>query len=359
MAFVYISGLYMPASGGAEISIYTLFKKLASEGFVFHIITRNSTESEYKYDASTKNIIVHRIEKKSEIESVFSELYKSSIIKGVLTQNSWSEIAIKISQKYNCPSIYFLRSPFGELDISESGEYRCDFIIANSITTQKYIENKFNRFDSIIIPPLINQDEYLVKFNSKKYITMINPIQMKGGEIFREIAKNMPTKKFLAVKGWTHLMNNNTWDLHLLSDLSVGLGISENPLFNITQFDGISNVTLLNSTADMKSIYSKTRLLIVPSITPEGGPRVAIEALINGIPVIGSNSGNIPITVGVGGIIVNDLYNTTEWVDAILKFDNEEYYNEISQKAKLLYLIDIKSQIQPLENILKNLNAKN
>lgn len=346
----------MPASGGAEISIYTLIKKLSSDGFVFHIITRNPIEPNYKYDASNTNIIVHRIKKKSEIERVFNEICKYNRIKGILTQNSWSETAIKISQKYNCPSIYFLRSPFGELDISKRGEYRCDFIIANSVTTQKYIENKFNRFDSVIIPPLINQDEYLAKFNTKEYITMINPIQMKGGDIFKEIAKNIPNKKFLAVKGWSHLMNNNNWDLALLNDLSIGLGISENPLFNITQFDLISNVTLLNSTEDMKSIYSKTRLLIVPSITPEGGPRVAIEALINGIPVIGSNSGNIPITVGVGGLIVNDLYNITEWVNAISKFDNEEYYNEISEKAKSLYRLDVKSQIQPFRNILKNLH---
>lgn len=355
MTFVYISGLYMPASGGAEISMYTLIKELSLAGIKFHVITRKSSNKNYKFDSLDKNIIVHRITDKNEIEILFKEIKSYNNLSGILTQNAWSDIAIKISQKYNYPSFYFLRSPFGELDISNNGEYKCDFIVANSLTTQKYIESKFNRYDSIIIPPLINQSEYFIEYNSKEYITMINPIQMKGGEIFKKIANALPSKKFLAIKGWAHLMKNNDWDLTLLNDLSIGLGIVENPLFEITQFENNSNVTLLNSTENMKNIYAQTRLLLVPSITPEGGPRVAIEAMINGIPVIGSNSGNTPLTIGDGGIVIKDIFNISDWVNAIIKLDNEEYYNEISHKAKSLYKLDVNEQISELITILRNL----
>lgn len=348
----------MPASGGAELSMYTLIKELSLLGMNFHIITKSTTNNSNDYDTNDNNIIVHRIENKWEIEDIFNKLRSCIRIDGVITQNSWSEVAIKISHKYNYQSFYFLRSPFGELDISNDGEYSCDFIIANSLTTQKYIERKFLRFDSIIVPPLINPNEYLVESNSKEFITMINPIQMKGGEIFKEIAKALPNRKFLAVKGWTHLMKNNDWDLPLINDLSIGLGMSENPLFAITEFEGISNVTVQDSTTDMKIIYSKTKILLVPSITPEGGPRVAIEAMINGIPVIGSKSGNTPLTIGEGGIVISNLFNISEWVSSILKFDNDEYYEEISQKAKVRYKLDVKCQISSFINLLINPNAK-
>jgi len=349
----------MPAFGGAELSMYTLIKELSLMGINFYIITRKSTIANSEYDTNDTNIAVYRINNKSEIEDVFQRIRNYNKISGILTQNSWSEIAIKISHKYNYPLLYFLRSPFGELDISKKGEFYCDFVIANSLTTQKYIESKFNRFDSIIIPPLINPNNYTIEFNSKEYITLINPIQMKGGDIFKKIAQALPNRKFLAVKGWSHLMKNNNWDLPLLNDLSSGLGISDNPLFAITEFEEINNVTVQDSTTNMKHIYSKTNILLVPSITPEGGPRVAIEAMINGIPVIGSKSGNTPLTIGEGGIVISNLFNISEWVSSILKFDNAEYYEAISQKAKFQYKLDVKCQINSFINLVKNLNAKN
>lgn len=358
-SFVYISGLYMPASGGAEISIYTLIKELASNDYKFHVITKVSGQPSIKYDSADKNIIIYRLRDKNDIENTFINICKSNKVAAIFTQNLWAESAIKLSRKYECPSFYFLRSPFGELDISETGEYYCDFVIANSVATREYIISKFKRLDTIIIPPLINPGDYIVAQNSKEYITMINPIQMKGGDIFKQIAKNIPAKKFLAVKGWSHLMNDKGWDKSLLADLSNGMGISENPSFKITTFEDTNNVELIDSMEDMKSVYAKTRLLLVPSITPEGGPRVAVEAMINGIPVIGSDSGNMRRTIGTGGIIIDDIFNIGEWVAAILKFDIEPYYTQISRQAKSFYNLNVKIQIRALENILKKINGKN
>ncbi|QEC79034.1 glycosyltransferase [Mucilaginibacter ginsenosidivorax] len=359
MELIYISGLYMPASGGAEISMYTLIKTLSLKGFIFHVITKHIQNDDCRFDKKHKNIIVYRVNKKDEIEGVFKKINLTSPVKAVLTQNSWSEIAIKICQKYNCPSIYFLRAPFGELDISKTGEYNCDFIIANSIATRNYIIEKFKRHDALIIPPLINPNDYLVSSNSKEYITMVNPIQMKGGDIFKQIALALPDRKFLAVKGWSHLMHNDNWNLKLLEDLSSGMGIINDPVFDITRFDKVSNVTLQESTENMREIYSRTKLLIVPSITPEGGPRVALEAMMNGIPVIGSNSGNMALTIGSGGIIIKDTFNIDSWVEAICKFDNKVFYNDLSENAKSKTKINIEAELVEFENVLKIIHGKN
>jgi glycosyltransferase involved in cell wall biosynthesis len=359
MEFIYISGLYMPASGGAEISMYTLLKVFAEKGCIFHVITKREQNDDERFDKIIKNIIVYRVNSKADVENVFKKIYSANKISGALTQNSWSDVAIKICQSYNCPSIYFLRAPFGELDISTNGEYTCDFVVANSIATRNYIAEKFKRQDTIIIPPVIDPDDYLIDHNTKEFITMINPIQMKGGDIFKDIAMNLPQRKFLAIKGWTHLMKNGTWNLPLLNDLSNGMGISNDPVFNITDFTGIKNVIVEDSTEDMKTVYSRTRLLLVPSITPEGGPRIAIEAMINGIPVIGSNSGNLPLTVGSGGIIIEQNFNVGNWIDAILKLDNEDYYLKLSDDAKKKNIINLNDQLLAFEQILQKSSEKN
>ena len=54
----------------------------------------------------------------------------------------------------------------------------------------------------------------------------------------------------------------------------------------------------------MASVYARARVLLVPSLWWESGPRVIVEALANGIPVIGSSSGGVPEVIGDGGIIL-------------------------------------------------------
>src|SRR5207244_8488209 len=62
------------------------------------------------------------------------------------------------------------------------------------------------------------------------------------------------------------------------------------------------------SSAEMPQFYNSLDLLVVPSLTQpnwkEQFGRVLIEAMACGIPVIGSDSGEIPNVIGEAGIIV-------------------------------------------------------
>ena len=42
----------------------------------------------------------------------------------------------------------------------------------------------------------------------------------------------------------------------------------------------------------------------------------------------------MPEAVGNGGYVVNNLYDTDEWVDNIKKLDNDLIYQNLSSKAK-------------------------
>ena len=54
-------------------------------------------------------------------------------------------------------------------------------------------------------------------------------------------------------------------------------------------------------TTDPRRFWSLTKIALLPSLWWENQPLVAIEAMINGIPVIGSNRGGIPETLGESG----------------------------------------------------------
>ena len=112
--------------------------------------------------------------------------------------------------------------------------------------------------------------------------------------------------------------------------------------------ESLSNVILIENTNNMKNIYSRARLLLMPSFGFESAGRVVAEAQLNGIPVIGSSSGGIPEMIGKGGIVIDfpkefykkpyiTLAHTAilkKVASVILRFYNDkEYYEEYTKEA--------------------------
>ncbi|MBI5400019.1 glycosyltransferase [Candidatus Saganbacteria bacterium] len=65
------------------------------------------------------------------------------------------------------------------------------------------------------------------------------------------------------------------------------------------------NLEILGDVADIKTFYQKIKLLLVPSLVPEGFGRVIVEAAANGIPTIANNVGGIPEALGQSGLLVD------------------------------------------------------
>jgi glycosyltransferase involved in cell wall biosynthesis len=102
------------------------------------------------------------------------------------------------------------------------------------------------------------------------HIAMVNPCALKGIGIFAEVAKRLPSRSFATVAGW----GTTTIDVDLLKS--------------------IGNVHVGASTCDMRTVYSRTRVLMAPSLWTEAWARVVIEAMAHGIPVVASDSGGLP-----------------------------------------------------------------
>ncbi len=165
-----------------------------------------------------------------------------------------------------------------------------------------------------VVFPLINENDYVTAPTSEQYVTFINPRPVKGYEVFLGIPPLLPEVQFLVVEAWP---------------------LGEERARVSQQLSALGNVQFQHQLPDVRQVYEKTRLLLVPSVVEEGGPRVIREAQLNGIPVLGSPLGGIPEMVGHGGHIVEDHLKPESWAEAIrVLLAESDYYADLSRKAR-------------------------
>ena len=160
-----------------------------------------------------------------------------------------------------------------------------------------------------VLTPPVDIDYFNVcqKPEKNEFITLVNMNDSKGGGIFWRIAEMMPDKKFLGVKG------------------SYG-----NQLIGAA-----SNVTVIENTSDMREVYSKTRILLMPSRYESYG-MVGLEGMANGIPVIahdGKEVFGLKENLGYAGIFIN-RDQPEKWVEMIRKLDNKVEYGKVSKLSR-------------------------
>jgi glycosyltransferase involved in cell wall biosynthesis len=332
MNILLATGVYYPSSGGSEISIRKLMEGMAHEGHAATVLTQTVEYHDNDMLPPHENIDLVRVEE-HELEAAFTELTHTKSVDLVLTQLMWSERIMAWTNNDSLKCLYFIRSEGNDLDLREGSALSPAHIVANSDVTADFVKHSWRR-NAYILPPIIDFDDYTVE-STGSAITMVNPIDIKGGDIFKDIALSMHDTDFLAVRGWQHWKNtrSNQWDLHRLSSNAQSFG-GKLIIPSESDFADVSNVNLVGPYEDMKPVYADTRLLLVPSLWNEAFGRVAVEAMLNGIPVIASNRGALPEVVGEGGTIINDVEDVSEWKNEIHKYDSPSYYAAKSSAAR-------------------------
>ncbi|QQG47328.1 MAG: glycosyltransferase family 4 protein [Candidatus Woesebacteria bacterium] len=207
----------------------------------------------------------------------------------VLTQLNLSHRVIDIASSLGLKTVLFVHDhhPFNYLPINESE--KISHVFFNSRSTEAHFGPLLKCPSSILYSPLVI-DRYKCDKVDPQYITMVNPTSDKGGDILLEVIKAFPGQQFLVVSGWR--------------------GVSD-------EFRNSENVTIVDRQYDMREVYGKTKVLLVPSQWEEGFGRVAVEAMVNRIPVIASNIGGLPEAIGKGGILVNEFINPKQWINSM------------------------------------------
>ena len=109
----------------------------------------------------------------------------------------------------------------------------------------------------------------------------------------------------------------------------------------------LANLHRMKNTPDPRDYLKVTQVMLVPSVWQELFGRVAGEAMMNGIPVIGSDRGSLPEVIGDGGFSLSipsritptsrELPTREEiapWVSAIEEiWDASDGESQIAQRA--------------------------
>src|SRR5207248_1210536 len=158
-----------------------------------------------------------------------------------------------------------------------------------------------------------------------RYVTFVNPQPQKGVFVFAriaaELARRRPDIPLLAVEG----RGQADWLYRTGLDLA-----------------GLGNISVMANTPDPRHFYRVSRLVLMPSLWQESFPRVAAEALLNGIPVLGSSRGGLPETLAQAGLLfdvpehytpesclVPSAAEVAPWVETIIRLcDDNTFYEQ-------------------------------
>ncbi len=167
------------------------------------------------------------------------------------------------------------------------------------------------------IRPLMHRDKIeITEPFQGEYITLVNANQNKGVQQFLDLARKMPLRKFLGV-------------LPYYGELRVP--------------QAPSNVEWVPFNDDVRVILKRTRILLVPSYYESFG-RIAVEAMLNGIPVLysqpnknsvypGGSTEGLDDWIQPAGIACN-RDNIDEWKSAVETLDDVDTYATRSQDSK-------------------------
>lgn len=181
---------------------------------------------------------------------------------------------------------------------------QADLVVFNSNATRRATHD-WQGLSMVLRPPIVAGD-YRVE-TTREFVTLINLNENKGGQVFREIAHRMPDLKFLGVRGG--------YEKQLVPH-------------------GQKNATVWDNQDDIRRVYARTRILLVPSAYESYG-RVAVEAAASGIPVLAHPTPGLVEAMGDAAIFL-DRGNIGRWVRTIRDLTtNRLTYREWSRRAQM------------------------
>ncbi|WP_165070893.1 glycosyltransferase [Paludisphaera rhizosphaerae] len=167
---------------------------------------------------------------------------------------------------------------------------RADFAAASAVVTpSEYARRRYARtlgIESTAIPSTIVNERLLVSDRDPRSIVFANPQPAKGAAVLARIAAELDVRRpdipLLVFEG-----RGDPKDLE-----AVAPGLAQ--LRNLHARPGV---------ADPRDVHREARIVLMPSLVRETFGRVAAEALVNGIPVLASDRGALPETLGDAGFV--------------------------------------------------------
>jgi len=306
LRIVACSPTYLPTHRrGAEVTLHDVLVELVRRGHEVRVIVGDDRTSEV-IDGVT---VVSTARGRAEV----AHGAWSDVVIGQLSAR-WQGAAL--AARARRPFVYFVhignvarRSQFGRPDLTV---FNSDVVRDQ----QPWVE------PAIVVHPPVRRDDYATTPGDA--ITLVNLTRPKGAELFAELARRLPERRFLGVQG---------------PDASELAGAPP------------ANVTTLAQVDDMRDVYGRTRVLLVPSVYEAYG-RVALEAGWSGIPTIAHPTDGMREALGDAAVWV-DRDDADAWVSHIEQLDDPEEYATRAERVRTrVEALDPAHEIDDLERAL-------
>jgi glycosyltransferase involved in cell wall biosynthesis len=255
-------------NAGAESTLHDMLRFLVREGWQADVLLSQKVPGVKGkgYTIDGVNVIAHS--SKRDVDTLMPN-YDVAI-----THLECSPRATAVAAAHNVPIVHLVHNSFWQTEgYLAKG---CDFAVYNTdwikdhheaaktkpLTKSLGDDNKHvvfkvracSEWPSMVLHPLVNPADYRTD-TTREYVTLVNLYENKGPDKFYYLAKQFPAQKFLAVKG----------------------GYGEQVI------EKLPNVTFMENTKDIREVYAKTKVVLMPS-TYESYGRIAVEAAASGIP---------------------------------------------------------------------------
>jgi glycosyltransferase involved in cell wall biosynthesis len=162
-----------------------------------------------------------------------------------------------------------------------------------------------------LIPTLVEPEHYRC-VPSGEAVLFVNPVALKGVHLAAAVAERLPHRRFLFVRSWPDNPSYPHIDVRL------------------------PNVEWAGGSLDMRPLYARTRVLLMPSVWEESSGRVIAEVQVSGIPAVVSDRGGLADSVGPGGIVLSIGDPVERWCEAVdSMFTDEGRYATLANSARL------------------------
>ncbi len=150
--------------------------------------------------------------------------------------------------------------------------------------------------DCHVVPPVVAPETYVADAGGDK-VLFVNPTPIKGVEMMFALAAACPELPFLVMESWSI---DPHWRAYCQARAA-----------------RLGNIEWHGPSEDMREVYGRSRVLLMPSVWEESFGRTVVEAQLNGLPVLASRRGALPQLVGAGGMVLDIHAPVAEWAQAL------------------------------------------
>ncbi len=189
---------------------------------------------------------------------------------------------------------------------------RTDQPYANSLFTRETIAAAIGISEPVLYSLPADVDRAALQRQPGRYALLMNGRPDKGLPLVLDVAARVPAIPFRVVASQVERVR----------------------LEELVAAAGVSNVEVIDWSADTKSLYRGARAVLVPSYRfTETFSRVTIEAQRFGVPVVGSDRGNVRLLLEESGISMPE--DVDAWVGELGRlFNDDAYWRDRSRAAR-------------------------